>query len=127
MTRFQTCRRHPGAGRFMRTCSGCAHDLHAAEYGRKRDSIHTLILKHAQVGPYTIVLSQVFGHPFHTHAVEVRRPATENDYLDLGIAEGSPYLVDSIGSYDPAQGLADLDAITAEYTALQPDVELIAA
>lgn len=26
--RFQTCRRHPSAGRFLATCSGCAQELY---------------------------------------------------------------------------------------------------
>lgn len=29
--RFQTCRRHPKAGRFLATCSGCAQELYDTE------------------------------------------------------------------------------------------------
>jgi sarcosine oxidase gamma subunit len=32
--RFQTCRRHPKAGRFLATCSGCAQELHDLQYGK---------------------------------------------------------------------------------------------
>jgi hypothetical protein len=32
--RLQTCRRHPNAGRFMATCSGCAQELHDLQYGK---------------------------------------------------------------------------------------------
>ncbi|NUP52332.1 MAG: hypothetical protein HOW97_34175 [Catenulispora sp.] len=31
--RLQTCRRHPNAAPFVRTCSGCAQDCHDAQYG----------------------------------------------------------------------------------------------
>lgn len=31
--KLSTCTRHPSAGRFMRTCSGCAQDTHDAQYG----------------------------------------------------------------------------------------------
>lgn len=29
---YQTCRRHPAAGRFLATCSGCAQELHDIQY-----------------------------------------------------------------------------------------------
>jgi sarcosine oxidase gamma subunit len=32
--RLQTCRRHPSAGRFLATCSGCAQELHDLQYGK---------------------------------------------------------------------------------------------
>lgn len=32
---MQTCRRHPSAGRFMRTCPGCAQELHDLRYGTR--------------------------------------------------------------------------------------------
>jgi sarcosine oxidase gamma subunit len=32
--RLQTCRRHPSAGRFLATCSGCARELHDLQYGK---------------------------------------------------------------------------------------------
>ena len=31
---YQTCRRHPQAGRFLATCSGCAQELHDLQYGK---------------------------------------------------------------------------------------------
>ncbi|WP_035796380.1 hypothetical protein [Kitasatospora mediocidica] len=38
---FQTCRRHPSAGRFMATCSGCAQELHDLKYGKAPRSTPT--------------------------------------------------------------------------------------
>lgn len=32
---LQTCRRHPNAGRFMATCSGCAQELHDIEQANR--------------------------------------------------------------------------------------------
>ncbi|MFF9287569.1 hypothetical protein [Streptomyces griseosporeus] len=34
MPHFQTCRRHPNAGPFLATCSGCAQELHDLQYGK---------------------------------------------------------------------------------------------
>jgi sarcosine oxidase gamma subunit len=32
--RYQTCSRHPKAGRFLATCSGCTQELHDLQYGK---------------------------------------------------------------------------------------------
>lgn len=34
--KLQTCRRHPSAGRFLATCSGCAQELHDIEQRNRR-------------------------------------------------------------------------------------------
>lgn len=36
---LQTCRRHPAAGRFMATCSGCAQELHDIQERNRRNNI----------------------------------------------------------------------------------------
>jgi hypothetical protein len=35
MPHFQTCRRHPSAGRFLATCSGCAQELYDIEQANR--------------------------------------------------------------------------------------------
>lgn len=36
--KLQTCRLHPNAAPFVRTCSGCAQDAHDAQYGNPTNS-----------------------------------------------------------------------------------------
>ncbi|MFH9248211.1 hypothetical protein ACH4LK_22620 [Streptomyces lydicus] len=42
---LQTCRRHPSAGRFMATCSGCAHDLYDTEQRNRAEAAHRARLR----------------------------------------------------------------------------------
>lgn len=49
--RLQTCRRHPSAGRFMATCSGCAQELYDIEQrNRKAAEDKTIAAVRAALG-----------------------------------------------------------------------------
>lgn len=50
MPTLQTCRRHPTAGRFMRTCPGCAQDLHDVQYGAPKPDPRTAARARAALG-----------------------------------------------------------------------------
>lgn len=68
----QTCRRHPKAGRFLRTCSGCAQELYDIEARNRAEAEARKAL--ALVGtPDALILSaEVVG----TALIVVTRPAS---------------------------------------------------
>jgi hypothetical protein len=45
---FQTCRRHPSAGRFLATCSGCAQELYDIEQANRAEAEALLVAKVGQ-------------------------------------------------------------------------------
>lgn len=47
---LQTCKRHPEAGRFMATCSGCARELHDLQYGTPKPDPRTAAKVRAALG-----------------------------------------------------------------------------
>lgn len=50
MPTLQTCRRHPNVGRFLATCSGCAQELHDAQYGTPAPDPRTAAKARSAVG-----------------------------------------------------------------------------
>jgi hypothetical protein len=47
---FQTCRRHPQAGRFLATCPSCAQELHNLQYGTPKPDPRTAARARAAIG-----------------------------------------------------------------------------
>lgn len=96
-TAMQTCRRHPEAGRFIRTCSGCArelHDLqarnHAQAEARKALTLigmHDARIIDVQATPTTLIvathLPTAFGLEYGVDVFRLPTPAeTDPDLAD---------------------------------------------
>lgn len=116
MTNLQTCRRHPEAGRFMRTCFRCARELYdIGQANRARtaaqDALATYgvapdarILSAAFVGDALIVATAQPGAYFKYGVDTFRLPTaseTDPDQTDPR-TPGEWVLVDSAGAHTEA-------------------------
>lgn len=124
--RFQTCTRHPQAGRFLRTCPGCARDQYdreqrnRAEADTMRHALAALtahgttgariLTAHRQGTTLTVATHQPTAH--HPYAVDTFRlptdAETDPDQTDP-LTPGEWILVDSWGDH----GEDDLDRMLA--------------
>lgn len=117
--RLQTCRRHPSAGPFMRTCSGCAQELFDVETAnRKAAAAMVGIVRRVVVGPYTVTTRRLDIPGGFAYGTSVHRLATEDDALAFEMTEGAPLLVDEIGAYDIGQAHRDYVTLANEYADL---------
>lgn len=133
---YQTCRRHPKAGRFLRTCSGCAQELHDLQYGKPavdptREAARTAlasigtpagayILSAIRHGDALIVATDQPPSANFAYAVDVFRlptaPETDPDQVDPR-APGEWVLVEQHGDHartDVDRMIADSIAYLAE-------------
>jgi len=116
--RFQTCRRHPEADRFLATCSGCARELYDTEVANRTTAaarkalamigtpttariISAQFVGTGVTGPALVVVTEQPGSEF-PYAVDAFRPATP-DETDPERTDprpaGSMVLLDQIGGY----------------------------
>jgi peroxiredoxin len=127
----QTCRRHPSAGRFMATCSGCTQELHdlqarneamtAARAAVAKLGPEPLIVQDAKLATrqgvtHLIVASRSDGN--FEFCVDVFREPTRaemNPELEDPIPAGSWVLIDQWGAYSEAEHLEQLAQARAEY------------
>ncbi|MER5694925.1 hypothetical protein ACWDBO_31445 [Streptomyces mirabilis] len=139
---FQTCRRHPKAGRFLATCSGCAQELHDLQYGKPAPdptreaaraaltSIGTpaaaFILSATRIGDALIVATDQPPAANFAYAVDVFRlpTAAETDPEQVDpCAPGEWILIDQHGSH----GRADVDRMIADATAYLVEIGIVVA
>lgn len=126
---FQTCRRHPKAGRFLAECSGCKQELHDLQYGKaKPDPVRAAaraalasigtpagvhILSATRIGDALVVATDQPPAANFAYAVDVFRlpTAAETDPEQVDpCAPGEWILVDQHGSH----GRADVDRMIAD-------------
>ncbi|MDJ1137942.1 hypothetical protein [Streptomyces iconiensis] len=117
---MQSCRRHPAAGRFMRTCSGCATELYNLEQANavRRQAREALaawgmagaertVLSAARVGDVLVVATHAPESRAAEFAVDVFRQPTA-DELDAASNDislrnpGEWVLIDQAGDDDAA-------------------------
>jgi hypothetical protein len=117
--KLQACRRHPSAGRFMATCSGCTKELFDLETANRKAAAATAdTVRHIVVGPYTVTTRRLDAPGGFAYGTSVHRPAGEDDALAFDMAEGAPLLIDEIGAYDRGQAHRDYVALANEYADL---------
>ena len=78
-------------------------------------TVNLVAVSATRVGNYTIALFTNPRSVFHPFSVEVTRPATDNDVLDLGYEIGAPYLLVSVGSFDLLGAQTDYEDLAMEY------------
>ncbi|WP_393075226.1 hypothetical protein [Streptomyces sp. LN704] len=129
MPTFQTCSRHPKAGRFLAACSGCAQELHDLQYGKPapdptREAARaalasigtpagTFILSATRIGDALIVATDQPPAANFAYAVDVFRlpTAAETDPEQVApCAPGEWILIDQRGGHRRA----DVDRMTAD-------------
>jgi peroxiredoxin len=129
---MQTCRRHPSAGRFMATCSGCTQELHdmqarneamtaaraaIAKLGPKPLTIQDAKRVDRQGVTHLIVASRSDSSDFGFCVDVFREPtrAEMNPELEDPIPAGSWVLVDQWGAHSEAEHREHVAAARAEY------------
>lgn len=135
--KLQTCRRHPSAGRFMRTCSGCAQDLYDMQERNRAlaaapDALATIGTPHARIlsaafahGALIVATEQPDSAAF-PYAVDVFRPATADetdpDQVDPR-APGEWVLVEQLGG----DAREEVDGMVAAARAYLTEIGIIPA
>jgi hypothetical protein len=130
--KLQTCRRHPRAGRFLATCSGCTQEIHDMQTRNQTMALATRVL--ATLPGYTttqitdatrtptghLIISTEDTDPRRAlYAIDVFRPATNTetnpDQIDPRPV-GSWVLVDQWETDDEPEHAAQMHAAHAEYS-----------
>ncbi|PPS89598.1 hypothetical protein [Streptomyces sp. MH60] len=114
---MMTCRRHPTAGRFMRTCPGCAQELYDIEarnraHAAARTALTLIGTPHAEITDVhatdtTLIVASRQPGEHYAYAVDVFRlptPAeTDPDLTDDYRLTPGQWLLDwQAGDHDPA-------------------------
>ncbi|MFE1321641.1 hypothetical protein [Kitasatospora phosalacinea] len=128
MTVLQTCRRHPTAGRFLATCSGCAQELYdiqarnealaAARHIHAHSiSAHTETVTSARITGYRLIITTAPLDTHDTYALDIYRRATDDEraYPRDDETDGWIWISSSIAA-DPAEQQQQLHTALAQYT-----------